>query len=143
MNAADLQKEKIRIRLMDPDRANVIEMILDSAKKAAKEAQREVTEEDLLSSVKKGIKENEKAISLIESKNGDASKWKTELSLLKTFLPVQMTESQVEVELNKILADMPEADRVKKNQGKIMAQMKKFNNVDMAMVSKILNTLLK
>lgn len=143
MNAADLQKERMRIRLTDPERAGVIEMILDIAKKAAKEAQREVTEEDLLNSVKKEIKETEKAISLIESKNGDASKWKKELSILKTFLPVQMTEAQVEIELNKILAGVPEEERVKKNQGKIMAQMKKFNNVDMAMVSKILNSLLK
>ena len=143
MNATDLQRERMKIRLTNPDRAAVIELVLDMAKKTAKEEKREVNEDDLLNSVKRQIKETEKAIILIESKNGNATKWKTELTILKTFLPVQMTEAQVETELNKIIESFAEDERIKKNQGKIMAQMKKFNNVDMAVVSRILNALLR
>jgi uncharacterized protein YqeY len=142
MNLAQLQQEKLRLRISNPDRAAVAEMIVDVAQKAAKTASRAVVDDDLTDAVKKLIRENEKAIVLIESKNGDATKWKTELAILTSMLPPQMPEAQLIDLLKKIIDSLPEDQRNKKNQGVIMKQMKEYKNVDMGMVSKLLSTLL-
>lgn len=139
----ELLKERMLIRATDPDRSNVILMVVDGAKKLAKEEGREAEPKDILASVKSQIKQTEKAIAQVKEKGGDAGQAEKELAILKTFLPAGLSEDQTKAEIEKILAALPEADRIKKNQGKIMGQLKAIENLDMGVASKLLANMLK
>ncbi len=135
----ELNKEKLLIRASDPERADALGMIIDGAQKAAKSQMREVEEKDLVSSVKKLIKETEKAAELIESKGGDATKWKQELVLYKQYLPKQRSEEQTREIISLII---PATGGDKKSRGKIISQLKEDVSVDMSIASKILDEIL-
>jgi uncharacterized protein YqeY len=135
----ELNKEKLLIRAADPERASALGMIIDGAQKAAKSDQREVEDKDLVNSVKKLIKETEKAMELIESKGGDATKWKQELVIYKQYLPKQRSEDQTREIINLII---PATGGDKKSRGKIMAQLKEDSSIDMSIASKILDEVL-
>lgn len=140
---AELKKDKILLRTSDPDRAGVCEMIVDTATKIAKGECRETTEKDIAAAVKKQIKQLVDAVELIKKGGGDASKHEKELSLLKEYLPPQMGEEEIRAKVMELLKDIPEEQRIKKIQGKIMGALKQYDNIDMPTVSKILNTILK
>lgn len=146
MNYKDMLIEKTKIRLTDPLRYDAITMILDGASKRAKTSQREVTEEDLLASVRSEVKNMEKAIELIESKNGDASKQKAELEVYKNFLPQMLDASETAVAIAAIIDSSPELTPIKKNMGKYIAKVKALSNsaqFDMGIVSKTLQSILE
>jgi len=140
---AELKKDKIVLRTSDPARAGVCEMIVDTATKTAKAEGREVTDKDITSAIKKEIKQFTEAIELIKKNNGDASGHEKSLALLKEYLPPQMSEEEIRARVMEALKDIPEEQRVKKLQGKIMGAMKRYDNIDMGVVAKILNTMLK
>ena len=140
---AELKKDKILLRNTDPLRASVSESIVDLATKIAKEELRDPTDKDVITAIKRQIKQNEGAIELIKSKGGDSSKWEDELAMFKTFLPTQMSEEETRQKVMNALATIPEAERTKKSMGRIIGMMKQFDNVDMTLVSKIVNEALK
>jgi uncharacterized protein YqeY len=140
---AELKKDKIILRTSDPARAGVCEMIVDTATKTAKAEGREATDKDITSAIKKQIKQFTEAIELIKKNSGDASGHEKSLALLKEYLPPQMGEEEIRAHVMEALKDIPEEQRVKKLQGKIMGAMKQYDNIDMGTVSKILNTILK
>jgi len=136
----ELLTEKTRIRLTDPDRFEVLTMILDGASKIAKREQREVEEKDLISAVKSEISSTEKAIDLIKSKAGDTSKQEKELQLYKTYLPTMKSEDETRSMLQKYFI-LEEAERKPQNMGKVISYIKaglgdEINQYDMKVVSK-------
>ena len=138
----ELLKERMLVRATDPDRANMIMMIIDGAKKAAKEAGREVTPEDLTASVKSQIKQTEKASATIRENKGDPTQLEKELEILKSFLPPALSEEKMREEILKIIQGLPEDQRNKKSTGKVMAELKNIENMDLSAAGKILGTLL-
>ena len=150
---ADLQKEKILIRQEDPIRYNVLTMILSGASALAKKDNRQVDEQDLVSAVKTEIRDSEKAIELIESKGGDASKQKAELAIYKSFMPAMLTEEQLKPiveEWLRAFASSFAGEISKKNLGRLLGEFKStfpyrsdlhVDSVDMKLVSKILSQL--
>lgn len=135
---AELKRDKITLRLSNPLQASVSELIVDVATKLAKEENREVVEADVTTAIKRLIKQNEGAIELIKSKNGDYSKWEKEINVLKEFLPKQLTQEEINVTIDNILNTLKEEERVKKNMGRVMNELKKYDNIDMNYASKIL-----
>lgn len=136
----ELLTEKTRIRLTDPDRFEVLNMILDGAFKIAKKDQRDVEEKDLISAVKSEISSTEKAIELIKSKSGDTSKYEKELKLYKTYLPLMKSEDETRTMLQKYFT-LDEAERKPQNMGKVISYVKaglgdEINQYDMKVVSK-------
>lgn len=140
---AEFKKDKITLRTSDPERSAVCEMIVDGATKIAKAEIRDVTEKDIITAIRREIKQTTEAIELIKEKNGDASKQEKDLALLNEYLPPQMSEEETKAKIMELLKDIPEDQRVRKMQGKIMGALKQYNNIDMAMVSKILQGILK
>jgi|GEM_PF-6088999 len=140
---AEFKKDKITLRASDPERSAVCEMIVDGATKIAKAEIRDVTEKDIITAIRREIKQTTEAIELIKEKNGDASKQEKDLALLNEYLPPQMSEEETKAKIMELLKDIPEDQRVRKMQGKIMGALKQYNNIDMAMVSKILQGILK
>ena len=146
MNYKDMLIEKTKIRLTDPLRYDVITMILDGASKKAKTAQRGVTEEDLLAAVRSEVKNMEKAIELIESKKGDASKQKAELNVYKSFLPQLLDTRETTAIITTIITESVELTPEKKNMGRYIAKVKALPNAsqfDMGLVSKTLQSILQ
>jgi len=143
MNLKDLQKEKLVIRLSNPVKASVIEMIIDMAQKIAKEDNREVTEADFITSVKRNVKTTIGAIDLIKSKHGDATKWEQELAYMMEFMPPQLSANDTIVEVNRYVNSLPEGERTKRNMGKIMAELKKNPSYDLTAVTMFLREVLK
>lgn len=140
---AEFKKDKITLRTSDPERSAVCEMIVDGATKIAKAEIRDVTEKDIITAIRREIKQTTEAIELIKEKNGDASKQEKDLALLNEYLPPQMSEEETKAKIMELLKDIPEDQRVRKMQGKIMGALKQYDNIDMAMVSKILQGILK
>lgn len=140
---AELKKDKITLRTSDPERSAVCEMIVDGATKIAKNEVREVTDKDIVTAIKREIKQTSEAIELIKQKNGDTSKQEKELALLNEYLPPQMTEEETKAKIMEVLKDIPEDQRVRKMQGRIMGALKQYDNIDMSLVSKLLQEILK
>ena len=116
----ELLEEKTRIRLTNPGKHLALNMILDGASKIAKKTNSEVTKANILDATRSEIAANEKAIELIESKNGDASKQKNELAIYIELLGPQYSEAKIRGDLDTLLAALPEEERVKKNMKKIL-----------------------
>lgn len=138
----ELLKERMLVRSSDPDRANVIMMIVDGAKKAAKEAGREAGPEDLEASVRSQVKQTEKALATIRENGGDVSQQEKEIAILKSYLPPALSEEEIRQAILKVLDTLPEDQRNKKSTGKIMAQLKDVPNMDLGAAGKILGSLL-
>jgi len=128
------------MRKSDPKRADVLGLILDTAKKAAKEQNREATEADFTAAVKKQIKAMEKTVELVQANNGDTSSQEAEIAIMREYLPPMMSEEELGAAIDRILAELPEEERIKKNQGKLMGRLKALgDSVDMGMAARILS----
>ena len=97
------------------------------------------TEEDIVSIVKKEIKKRKEAIKLYESNNReDLSKIEqAELLILQSYIPEQMTEEKLKVEMIKIKDELLKENKL--NIGELIkATIKKFSSsADNSMISKI------
>lgn len=97
------------------------------------------TEEDIVSIVKKEIKKRKEAIKLYDSNNReDLSKIEqAELLILQSYIPEQMTEEKLKVEMIKIKDELLKENKL--NIGELIkATIKKFSSsADNSMISKI------
>ena len=97
------------------------------------------TEEDIVSIVKKEIKKRKEAIKLYDSNNReDLSKIEqAELLILQSYIPEQMTEEDLKVEMIKIKDKLLRENKL--NIGELIkATIKKFSSsADNSMISKI------
>ncbi|RZP16384.1 MAG: hypothetical protein EVA30_01505 [Candidatus Dadabacteria bacterium] len=97
------------------------------------------TEDDIVSIVKKEIKKRKEAIKLYEGNNReDLSKIEqAELFILQSYIPEQMTEEELKVEMIKIKDELLKVNKL--NIGELIkATIKKFSSsADNSMISKI------
>jgi uncharacterized protein YqeY len=136
----EYQKQRMLMRKGDPKRADVLGLILDTAKKAAKDQNREATEADFTAAVKKQIKAMEKTVELVQANNGDTSSQEAEIAIMREYLPPMMNEEELGAAIDRIIAEIPEEERIKKNQGKLMGRLKALgDSVDMGMAARILS----
>ena len=140
----EYQKQRMLMRKSEPKRADVLGLILDTAKKAAKEENRDATENDFIAAVKKQIKAMEKTVELVRANGADTSEQEAEIAIMREYLPPMMSEAELSAEIEKILQGIPEDERIKKNQGKLMGKIKALgDSVDMGTAARILSGKLK
>ena len=135
----DKMKSEDPIRKRDGGIECAILSILQSSVNAlAKEAGRDISDADILVSAKKLIKQNGQTQA--EMKNGTAEAYAIlnhELSILNSFLPKQMTESEIIEFVDSIILAIAPEDRTRKNQGSVMAKIKEKSDViDMSFAGK-------
>lgn len=145
-----IQKLKdLKIKAMkdrDSTAKGILSVLHSDSLANAKKDNREVTDQDIIKSAKSLIKKNEQVIADLIKRNatGPVAKLECELEILKEFLPKQMTENEIISEVDKILSDMPEEERIRKNQGTIMKELKKFgDSINMGIASKYVASMLK
>jgi len=140
----ELKKERMSIRLTNPVRASALMMIIDLSSKLAKDANREVTEEDIVKSANSLVKETMKDIELFKNYSNtqaDIEKLELSISVYNEFLPTLLSEQQIRDIVN-TGNKVATFELTKANKGKCMAYYKNLSNMDMKILSKILDEIL-
>lgn len=130
-------------RTDDPDRLKLLRMIMSGIQDVAlRDKRKDINEDDLIKAVTSGISERKKAIQKFEEaiqdiidKKGSVdddtkqgsderiTKLKSEIVIYEEFLPMQLTDEEVEVMVDKAIADTGAS--IKKDMGKVMGRIKK------------------
>lgn len=116
----------------------ILSILHAKAQSIAKEdSNREMTDADVISAAQYLIKQNQKGRELIATKPEAIAIADAELKILNDYLPAQMSHSEITEYIDSIINQYPVEDRIRKNQGKIMAQLKEKSQVmDMGVASK-------
>jgi uncharacterized protein YqeY len=140
----DLKKEKIECYTTDPIRSSVLGLIIAGADSIAKKDLRATTDQDVVSSVQKLIKQNEESYELMKN-----DLLLTKINILKEYapnFPIVMSEEGTRKRIEFIVKEQ-NIELIKKNQGFIMKVLRPKEQggiiIDMKIASKILNEILK
>ncbi len=96
---------------------------LEKEKNVGKEEKEELTEEDIISIIQRGIKRRKEAIELYQKGEREelAEKEKKETEILKAYLPEALSPEEVEKKVEEIIAEFDVTDR--KQMGIVMKEM--------------------
>ena len=120
-----LQKAKITaMKTKDTVAKKILSLLHSDALGIAKKEMRDLTDDDIKKCAKTLIKRNKGAIEDVKKGNGDTSDLNAEIVILYNFLPAQMSEDEIKAIIDKIIEPIPEEERIRKVQGKIMRQLK-------------------
>lgn len=136
-----LQKAKIAaMKEKNVIAKKILSLLHSDALATAKKDMRELTNDDILTCAKTLIKRNKQAIVDVQKGNGDISELNTEIEILYGFLPAQKTEEEIKNIINLIISVIPEVERNRKVQGRIMKQLVADygDSIDMGVASKYL-----
>jgi hypothetical protein len=96
---------------------------LEKEKNVGKEEKEELTEEDIISVIQRGIKRRKEAIELYEKGEREelAEKEEKETEILKAYLPEALSPEEVEKKVEEIIDEFDVTDR--KQMGMVMKEM--------------------
>ena len=127
----------------DPARSNILKMVISEVKNKTVNDGKEITDEVCQQVIKKYIKQHEDSIKqFTDADRTDlVAKEALELTYLKFYAPNMMSEEETKSEINNIIKvnNIPLA---RQNMGQIMKIVKSYNNIDMKIASKYLNSIL-
>lgn len=127
----------------DPARSSVLKMVISEIKNKTINDGKEITDDICKQVVKKSIKQHEDSIKQFTDANRTelVAKEALELTYLKFYVPNMMSEEETKSEINNIIKvnNIPLA---KQNMGQIMKIVKSYDNIDMKIASKYLNSIL-
>lgn len=127
----------------DPARSSVLKMVISEIKNKTINDGKEITDDICKQVVKKSIKQHEDSIKQFTDANRTelVAKEALELTYLKFYVPNMMSEEETKSEINNIIKvnNIPLA---KQNIGQIMKIVKSYDNIDMKIASKYLNSIL-
>ena len=145
MNAYDLIKVRMQIRKTDPTQANVYGLLADAALKIAKTQNRDTNTSDIEAAAKKLKSDLSKALTevpgdSIASAQEFINTVKAEIAIVDEFLPKELSDREIEVIVNTIVAELPTDQRKVQF---IMPKLKSYPNMNMGVAKKIVDTLLR
>lgn len=126
----------------DKDKRDVLKQVQMKTQAFAKENKVDITDEIVLSSVSKELKQlNQTKDSLVDNKESDLYKsTEYKISILQGYLPEQLSKEDCLVEVNKILSSL---DNNMSNGAKIGAVMKKLKGkADNKLIKECIDTIL-
>jgi uncharacterized protein YqeY len=133
---------KTAMRAKDAARLSAIRLLLAAMKQKEVDERVELTDPDVVSIIEKMIKQRRESIAQFEkaSRNDLVDAEKFELQVLSGYLPQQISESEIQKEINTVIADSG-ASGVK-DMGKVMAQLKQrlAGRADMGKVSALVKS---
>lgn len=138
-----LQKAKITaMKEKNVIAKKILSLLHSDALATAKKDMRELTENDILTCAKTLIKRNKQAIVDVQKGNGDVSELNTEIEILYGFLPAQKSEEEIKNIINTLVSAIPEVERNRKVQGKIMKLLvsEYGDSIDMGFAAKYIGT---
>ena len=146
---AELTKEKLRIRLSDPERAAAITMVLAEAANAAKAQLREATDEDVVSAAMSMVALVRGVITGLKKKGlTEFGVYEREIETYLEFIPEDLREKEPEPVDQQALIDEfvkgLSADMLVKSKRKdIMTLAKEVPGLDRGALNDALNAILK
>jgi len=122
----------------------VLRMVMADIKNKTVNEGKEITDDICKSVLKKHIKQHEDSITQFEKANRIdlVSKEALELTYLRFYLPHMMNEDETKCEIDNIIK-LKNIEPIKKNMGQVMKILKEYDNIDMKIASKYLNSILK
>lgn len=107
----------------DAVKANLLSTLVAEAVMVGKnDGNRETTESEVITMIKKFVKNADETISIARSMGKEPAKEIAEKAILETYLPKQMSESEIENAVAAIIETLPEKNV--KMMGKVMAALK-------------------
>ena len=127
----------------DPARSSVLKMVISEIKNKTINDGKEITDDICKQVVKKSIKQHEDSIKQFTDANRTelVAKEALELTYLKFYVPNMMSEEETKSEINNIIK-VNNILLAKQNMGQIMKIVKSYDNIDMKIASKYLNSIL-
>jgi uncharacterized protein YqeY len=115
---------KAAMRAKDSARLLTVRLILSAIKQREVDERIELTDADVLSVLEKMIKQRRESIAQFEkaARQDLADKEKAELDILSGYLPKQMSEAEVQKEIDSVISETGAAGA--KDMGKVMAALK-------------------
>ncbi len=112
------------MRAKDSARLSTVRLILSAIKQREVDERIQLTDADVLSVLEKMIKQRRESITQFEkaSRQDLADKEKAEVEILAAYLPVQMSEAEVQKEIDSVISETGAAGA--KDMGKVMAALK-------------------
>jgi uncharacterized protein YqeY len=115
---------KAAMRAKDSARLLTVRLILSAIKQREVDERIELSDADVLSVLEKMIKQRRESIAQFEkaARQDLADKEKAELDILSGYLPKQMSEAEVQKEIDSVISETGAAGA--KDMGKVMAALK-------------------
>jgi len=111
------RKEKNQVK------ANLLGTLISEARMIGKnDGNRETTDDEVLTLVKKFLKANEEAVAALEKSGRDSNQEKEEKVILEGYLPQQLTTEELEKAIAEIVSGL--AEKSPKAMGQVMAELK-------------------
>jgi uncharacterized protein YqeY len=133
---------KDAMRSKDKDRLGTLRLITAAIKQKEVDERIEMDDAAVIAVLEKMVKQRKDSISQYGQAGRDdlVAKEQTELDLIQTYLPEQLSDAEIETVVNKAIADTGASDM--KDMGKVMAAVKPQvqGKADMGLVSKIIKT---
>lgn len=137
MDIKELRMDMMRSKKDNPGRSQVLQAILNIAQTIAKEdGNREVTDKDIISAVKKEMKMAQ------QSKDAGAPFNPLTFEVCEDFLPKTLSENETRNAVSLIISTLPEKSM--KMMGKVMGELKATHgeSIDSALASKIVKEMM-
>ena len=132
--------ERLKCRKENPVRSNVLLMLANAVKTVTIDERRPETEADFKKTALKIAHQTHNSISEYKKGNADTSELEAELKIIEEFLPKMMSQEEMKAAAEKVLAELPEDQRVMKN---IMPKLKAIEGFDMKAAKSIVESLLQ
>jgi len=133
---------KAAMRSKDKDRLGTLRLITAAIKQKEVDERIDMDDAAVITVLEKMVKQRKDSIAQYSQAGRDdlAAKEQTELDLIQTYLPEQMSESELEAVIDKALAETGASSA--KDMGKLMAVVKPLvaGKADMGLVSKIVKS---
>ena len=115
---------KSAMRAKDSARLSTVRLILSAIKQREVDERIELTDADVLSVLEKMLKQRRESIAQFEkaSRQDLADKEKAEVEVLSGYLPRQMSDAEVQKEIDSVISETGAAGA--KDMGKVMAALK-------------------
>lgn len=122
----------------------ILRMVIADIKNKTVNEGKEITDDVCKSVVKKHIKQHEDSIKQFNDANRTdlVAKEALELTYLKFYVPNMMGEDETKCEIDNYIK-LNNIEPIKKNMGMLMKHFKEYDNIDMKIASKYLNSILK
>ncbi|MDY6916299.1 MAG: GatB/YqeY domain-containing protein [Candidatus Cloacimonadota bacterium] len=137
---------KKALKSSDKGKLIVLRSLKSALKNEAIERGNVLTEAEELKVLKKQVKSREQAIELYKQGNRPelAKKEQKEIELIQRYLPHQLSESELEAEVDKVISEL-DAKTMKNDMGKVMKTLKEKLGIraDGKILSRLVRTKLK
>ncbi len=137
------------MKAREADRLGVLRMLSNRIKMVAKnDGNREIVEQDVITGIQKSIKETAETREIYVTKGMATTEQDMEISILEGYLPKQMTEAEIRVLIEQVIADNQASEKPlagKALMGPVMQKLKTEHSgaYDPRLASKIAGELIE